>query len=153
MWEKAGKPDGADFSVKAKAELEEQLRGGMTIDQICKKLNYTLKAPSPSASRSGGSLSSVDQASPSPAPYVKKASAPLQVGAPLGGTPKRNPLDLVKVRGGGCDGRPSGLAGARGGGGGGQPPSFLLRPNNHQQNQQQSAATCRCAPLVACVAM
>ena len=43
LWEKAGKPDGADFSNDARRTLQDQLDKGATIEH----LNKSLKAPSP----------------------------------------------------------------------------------------------------------
>lgn len=43
LWEKAGKPDGADFSNDARGMLQDQLNKGATIEHLEK----SLKAPSP----------------------------------------------------------------------------------------------------------
>ena len=43
MWEKAGQPDGADFSNDARKALQEQMEKGATIEHLEK----SLKAPSP----------------------------------------------------------------------------------------------------------
>ena len=43
LWEKAGKPDGADFSKDARKSLQEQIQRGATI----RHLEKSLKAPSP----------------------------------------------------------------------------------------------------------
>ncbi len=43
LWEKAGRPDGADFSNDARKTLQQQLDGGMSLDQLEK----SLKEPSP----------------------------------------------------------------------------------------------------------
>ena len=43
LWEKAGKPDGADFAGDARKTLEAQLASGMSVEQLEK----ALKAPSP----------------------------------------------------------------------------------------------------------
>ena len=43
LWEKAGKPDGTDFSSDARHGLQDQLDKGATIEHLEK----SLKAPSP----------------------------------------------------------------------------------------------------------
>lgn len=58
MWERAGKPDGADFGSAARSELESKLRGGKSLADICKDLNYQPK--SISSVSSSASLSSLD---------------------------------------------------------------------------------------------
>ncbi len=107
LWEHAGKPDGADFAEPARRALEDQLRAGKTLKQICDELKYTPKealgddgnalprAPSASTgSSSGGSMDAPTQVVA--APPKKKKQGPVEVGTTLG-VAKRNPLDLVKV--------------------------------------------------------
>lgn len=43
LWEKAGRPDGADFAQDARATLEAQLRSGKSVQD----LEAALKAPEP----------------------------------------------------------------------------------------------------------
>lgn len=43
LWEKAGRPDGADFSGDARNTLQQQLASGMSLEQLEK----ALKEPSP----------------------------------------------------------------------------------------------------------
>ena len=43
LWEKAGRPDGADFAQDARATLEAQLRSGKSVQDI----EAALKAPEP----------------------------------------------------------------------------------------------------------
>ena len=43
LWERAGKPDGADFSKDARQTLERQLASGTSVQD----LERSLKAPSP----------------------------------------------------------------------------------------------------------
>ena len=43
MWEKAGRPDGADFAGDARRTLEGQVTGGMSLQD----LERALKAPEP----------------------------------------------------------------------------------------------------------
>ena len=47
LWEKAGRPDGADFAQDARATLEAQLRSGKSVQD----LEATLKAPEPKVAR------------------------------------------------------------------------------------------------------
>ncbi|GLC33353.1 hypothetical protein PLESTB_000342400 [Pleodorina starrii] len=102
LWEHAGKPDGADFSGEARRVITEQLQSGASLEEVARRLNYTLKEPStpsasasptPSGSRSSTPTSSMDGGPPPPPPGA--ARTPAQVGTPLG-TPKRNPLDMIK---------------------------------------------------------
>ncbi|PNW80482.1 hypothetical protein CHLRE_07g319300v5 [Chlamydomonas reinhardtii] len=101
LWEKAGKPDGADFSLDARRVINDQLAAGSSLEEVAGRLNYTLKQPTPPAStrgtpagsRAGSATSSLDGgAAAAPA---RPSGPPPQVGAPLG-TPKRNPLDMIK---------------------------------------------------------
>jgi hypothetical protein len=48
LWEKAGRPEGADFSTEARRTLEDQLRSGKTLQD----LERILKAPPPPAPES-----------------------------------------------------------------------------------------------------
>ena len=43
LWEKAGRPDGADFAQDARTTLEAQLRSGKSVQD----LETALKAPEP----------------------------------------------------------------------------------------------------------
>lgn len=48
LWEKAGQPDGADFSNDARKALEKQLERGATIEHLQKSLNApAAKEPEP----------------------------------------------------------------------------------------------------------
>ncbi|GFR47292.1 hypothetical protein Agub_g8979 [Astrephomene gubernaculifera] len=109
LWERAGKPGGADFSQDARRVITEQLQRGASLEDIARGLNYTLKspsgspaasaAPSPAASMDAGSGSRSGSGSAAPPPQQRKAppppGPPAQVGSPLG-TPRRNPLDMIK---------------------------------------------------------
>lgn len=46
LWEKAGKPDGADFASQARRMLQDQLQQGATVEHLEKSL---LAPPPPSA--------------------------------------------------------------------------------------------------------
>lgn len=48
LWEKAGRPEGADFSTEARRTLEEHLQSGKTLQDI----ENMLKAPPPPAPES-----------------------------------------------------------------------------------------------------
>ena len=85
--------------------INDQLAAGSSLEEVAGRLNYTLKQPTPPAStrgtpagsRAGSATSSLDGgAAAAPA---RPSGPPPQVGAPLG-TPKRNPLDMIKVRAG-----------------------------------------------------
>jgi hypothetical protein len=85
--------------------VEGMVRDGLNYEQVAQKLNYT-----PKWTTNGSSLSSVDggeksngkgkaatAAAPAAAPPAKRKDEPAQVGKPLGNTPSRNPLDMIKV--------------------------------------------------------
>ncbi|GIL92123.1 hypothetical protein Vretimale_14920 [Volvox reticuliferus] len=99
LWERAGKPDGADFSGEARRVITELMQSGASLEDVARRLNYALK-PGPSGTSSNGSsaaatpTSSMDSAAPAPA-EPRTVHQPAQVGTPLG-TPKRNPLDMIK---------------------------------------------------------
>ena len=63
LWEKAGKPDGADFSKDARKSLQEQIQRGATIMHLEK----SLKAPSPKE----------PEPMPEPEPTPEAESAPV----------------------------------------------------------------------------
>lgn len=63
LWEKAGKPDGADFSKDARKSLQEQIQRGATIVHLEK----SLKAPSPKE----------PEPMPEPEPTPEAESAPV----------------------------------------------------------------------------
>lgn len=106
LWEHAGKPQGADFGNDARVKIEEEVRKGLTYEQIAAKLNFfpdwmkatngdgrAPAAPAPaSAPPPVAAPAPVRAPAPSPPPQQPQA----QVGQSLG-TPKRNPLDMIKV--------------------------------------------------------
>ncbi len=103
LWERAGKPQGADFSNDARREIESRVGNGLTYEDIAAQLKYTPKWSAASTTSSvdegdrGGAKGAVaapakqQPAAPPPPPQ------PAQVGKPLG-APSRNPLDMIKVR-------------------------------------------------------
>ncbi|GIL61955.1 hypothetical protein Vafri_16315 [Volvox africanus] len=99
LWERAGKPDGADFSGESRRVITEQLQSGATLEEVARRLNYTPKTGSSGTTSNGSSqaptpTSSMDGGAPVPA-ESRTVVQPAQVGTPLG-TPKRNPLDMIK---------------------------------------------------------
>ncbi|KAJ9505372.1 hypothetical protein QJQ45_028079, partial [Haematococcus lacustris] len=102
LWERAGKPQGADFAAPARAEIESKLRAGKDLDQQARDLKYSPKWSQASlmasaATSSSSSSSSKAPASPPPPARAAPPPAPVQVGNTLGKLPQRNPLQLIKA--------------------------------------------------------
>jgi len=92
LWERAGKPDGADFGVEARRVIEEAARGGLSYEDIAARLNYVPKwTQQPQKQQQQPQ----QQQAASPPPQ-RAAAAPPQVGQPLGNAARRNPLDMIK---------------------------------------------------------
>jgi alpha-glucan,water dikinase len=98
LWERAGKPQGADFSNDARRDIESRVAGGATYLSIAADLKYTPKWTSnvvpTGGDKQGRSSSGGGGVAAPPAP--PKTPEPVQVGKPLG-APKRDPLQMIKV--------------------------------------------------------
>ena len=62
MWEKAGKPQGADFGPDARKALEDQLRRGETLES----LERTLRGPTPQPAAAAPSKAAIQPEAASP---------------------------------------------------------------------------------------
>lgn len=103
MWEKAGKPDGANFSDDARRQLEQQLQSGKSVQD----LERALKGPSDQAQQQGqqpaqGNKQNGHTPQQKAEPKIKHKSEPaarkeeVHVGSSIGMS-GRNPLDLIKT--------------------------------------------------------
>lgn len=109
LWERAGKPNGADFSQDARKVIEEAVSQGQSYEQVAARLNYTLKTPQQPTAPAPAPAQQQQQQKAAPqkqqqqqqqaAPAPPKAAQQVSVGKSLDGTRGRNPLDLIK-RGG-----------------------------------------------------
>ncbi|GAX78330.1 hypothetical protein CEUSTIGMA_g5772.t1 [Chlamydomonas eustigma] len=95
LWEKAGKPDGADFSGDARRVISEAVQGGVSFEELAARLNHTPKWHSNGSATAAAPAASAAAVTAPPA-KVQPQSA--KIGQPLGGVRNRNPLDLIKRR-------------------------------------------------------
>lgn len=84
LWEKAGKPEGADFSKDARKALQEQIQRGATILHLEK----SLKAPSPKE----------PEPMPEPEPQSESIQGPEPEEAPAPQPAAEQPPDSPEVR-------------------------------------------------------
>lgn len=73
MWEKAGKPDGADFGNQAREQLTRELQGGKSIQDLRKEL----AAPPPPPPRAKPAVVAPQVAPPAPAALPRPVRVPL----------------------------------------------------------------------------
>ena len=90
MWEEAGKPDGADFGEQARELIENQVKEGMTVQDIRRSLQSgTLERSVDVAQESMAASDTVVHEAPE-----ERVEDEIAVGASIG-MKYRNPLDLI----------------------------------------------------------
>lgn len=99
LWERNHKPHGADFGPQARSMIEDQLREGLTLQEIESRLRNPSKAAgappaaTPAAPPPAPAAAPPTQSAPPPPPAA--AAPAVEVGKSLG-TATRNPLQMIK---------------------------------------------------------
>ena len=102
MWEAAGKPDGADFSEKARAALVDEIVQGKSMQELEAQIRAPQPPPPPpqqeKKQEEQKETAAVDAAPPPPPPSSAPAAAAPPPQGSVGqsmGMRERNPLDLI----------------------------------------------------------
>lgn len=98
LWEKAGKPDGADFSNDARQGLEQQLRSGVSVQDLERRL----RSPQPKPVENGAHPAQAEpkeevkaEAPAPPPPQQEQQQETPQLGQSIAAG-QRDPLSLIK---------------------------------------------------------